>query len=162
MLGGMDEKLLPTATHAEAVTWLEDRLEEGTHCPTCGQFAKRYNRKVNSGMARSLIAMYRLTVAEDHGEWIHVPTEIGARSREEGKLAYWGLVEPMSVVNADRNPSGMWKLTERGKRFARGQITVPEYAEVYNGTVRGHFGREVTINDALGKHFSLADLMAGI
>lgn len=161
-LYGMEEKLSPQATVEEARDFLADHLEEGTSCPVCDQYAKTYNRKINSGMARSLIAMYRLTVTEGHGEWIHVPTEIGARSREEGKLAYWSLVEPMNVANATRNPSGMWRLTERGKRFARNQMTVPEYAEVYNGKVRSHFGRDVSINDALGKHFSLADLMAGI
>src|SRR3954471_2049123 len=69
--------------------WLMANLKKGAKCPLCAQHAKMYSRKVNAGMAASLIRMYRINKTG----WVHVPTSVGARSREEGKLAYWGLVE---------------------------------------------------------------------
>lgn len=139
----------------DAREWLRNKLDKGAPCPCCGQRAQQYRRKLNSGMARSLIAMYAI---DAHG-WIHVPTQIGARSREEGKLAYWGLVEESAAPRDDGGRAGWWRLTDRGRRFVLKQLTVPSYALVYNNKVRGFDGPFVDISQTLGAKFSYDELM---
>lgn len=137
--------------------WLRQHADEGTTCPACTQHVKVYRRKVNSGMARSLIAMFVIAGTD----WVHVPTKIGARSREEGKLAYWGLVEESPDPRDDGGRAGWWRVTDRGKAFVLGQITIPTYARVYNGRVLNFDGAYVDIKTALGTKFNYDDLMAG-
>jgi hypothetical protein len=129
---------------------------DGITCPTCDQYAKVYRRNINSGMARSLILLYR----QGPG-FVHVPTAIGARSREEGKLAYWGLAEEEHVVREDGGRAGWWRITSLGVQFVLGRVSVQKYALVYNGRVLEHDGPPWTIRDALGKRFNYAELMAG-
>lgn len=136
--------------------WLLSRLDDGDHCPLCGQHAKMYKRKINAGMARSLIHMYRSAGTG----WIHVKL-IGAASREEGKLAYWGLVEEQKGSGLHGGRAGYWRVTDKGRAFLQGQLTVPKYAKVYDGKVRGFEGDPVTIKDALGTKFDYNDLMRG-
>lgn len=141
--------------------WLRQRVDEGATCPVCQQHAKVYRRKINSGMARSLIAMYHAGGRENL-DWVHVPTQIGARSREEGKLAYWDLVEEERVKRPDGGRAGYWRVTLLGELFVLGKIGVPKYARVYNGRALSLDPTErVTIKDALGDKFDYAELMAG-
>lgn len=141
----------------EAKQWLRDRVDDGAPCPCCGQLAKVYRRRVNSGMARSLITMWRKAGLE----WVHLPTEIGARSREEGKLAYWGLAEEATEKREDGGRAGWWRVTERGRQFVLGLTTIPRYALIYDGRRLRFDGEPVTIRDALGAKFDYDQLMAG-
>ena len=148
----------PQASLAQVKNWLRTHAEKGVDCPACEQRVQVYKRKINSGMARSLIEMYRVGGLD----WIHVPTQIGARSREEGKLAYWNLVEEERAVRPDGGRTGYWRLTRIGELFVTNRCTVPKYARVYNGRVLSLIPTEqVTITDALGTKFSYSDLMAG-
>lgn len=146
-------------TLAEAKAILRQLVDEGEKCPLCTQLAKVYRRKVNAGMARSLIEMYRVGGTLD---WVHVPTQIGARSREEGKLAYWGLVEEETAKREDGGRAGYWRVTAKGVRFVREKIKVPKYARVYDGRCLGLTGDEVSIREALGSKFSYDELMVGL
>ncbi len=137
---------------------VRDRRDKGTVCPGCGQFAKVYRRKLNSGMARSLIAMYRAAGTT----WTNVTEVTDRRSREEGKLAYWGLVEEAPDGREDGGRAGLWRVTRKGELFVLNLTTVPSYAEVYNGHCLRIFGDETTISRALGSKFNYSDLMAGI
>lgn len=130
----------------------------GTECPACFQHVQIYRRTINSGMARSLIAMYRIGGTD----WIHLPTQLGARSREEGKLAYWELVEEELARRPDGGRAGYWRVTPKGELFVRNQLVVPKYALVYNGRFLGYEGTDrVGIRDALGKKFDYTELMTG-
>lgn len=143
-------------TVGDARDWLVRNLGHGVMCPVCGQNAKVYRRKINSGMAKSLILIFRIA-----GEgWIHVRV-IGAKSREEGKLAYWGLLEEQRAARPDGGRAGYWRLTRRGVLYVRGQLAVPKYAVVYDGQCLSFEGPQVKIQDALGTEFNYADLMAG-
>lgn len=122
--------------------------EGGTTCPCCDQFAKVYRRKLNAGMARSLIRMYRAGGLD----WVDITRQIPARSREEGKLAYWRLVEPGEV-------RGVWRVTQEGYRFLRG-APVESHALVYNGELLRLDGGPITITEALGERFDLQELMS--
>lgn len=144
---------------ADAQVWLRNRVDKGERCPCCTQFAKVYRRKINSGMARSLIRMYHISP----GDWIHLPTEIGARSREEGKLAYWGLVEEENTLRPDGGRAGYWRITPLGHAFVLGNIALPKYARIYDGRCLGlDTSEKATIKDALGTAFDYDDLMQGI
>jgi len=139
----------------QAKAWLRSQLQRGAACPCCGQFAKVYKRKLNSGMVRSLLAMYRV----GGRDWIHLPTQIGARSREEGKLRYWGLVEEQLTVRPDGGRAGFWRVTAAGEAFIREQFKVPKYAQVYDGRCLGLTGDLVGIRETLGSKFRLDELL---
>ncbi len=127
----------------------------GTVCPCCDRFAKVYRRKLNAGMARSMISMYRLR----RGGWIHLPTEMSARSREEGKLAWWGLAEEQDTKRDDGGRAGYWRLTRLGINFVLKRAQVPSHILLYDNRLIGHDGHEITIEDALGAHFNYQELM---
>jgi hypothetical protein len=149
----------PTAqfTLLQARNWLRRNLRDGAKCPCCSQWAQIYRRTINSGMAHSLIVMYQ----ESETDWCHVPTVVGGRSREEAKLRYWGLVEEMVEPREDGGRAGYWRVTTRGVNFIHGGH-VPKYALIFDGRCLGHEGDPITIEDALGKKFDYAALMAGV
>lgn len=148
---------MPHMTLGDAQRWLADRAAGGARCPCCNQYAKVYRRQINSGMARSLIAMY---LHGPQGQWIHLPTQIGARSREEGKLRYWGLVEEqIDIQRDDGGRAGYWRITPAGRNWVTGKTTVPKFVNVYNNTVLRTYGTETSITDALGTRFNYTELM---
>lgn len=142
---------------AEIQDVLRDLLDDGASCPCCGQLAKIYKRRVNSGMARSLITMWRRAGTE----WAYIPEVIGAKSREEGKLAYWGLLEEATDKRDDGGRAGWWRITTQGKQFVHNLIKIPRYARIYDGHLLGFTGEYVTIYDALGAKFDYELLMRG-
>ena len=119
--------------------------------------AKVYRRRLNAGMARSLILMYRAAGTD----WQHIPTTTVGGSREEGKLRYWGLVEDGGHTPPGGPRPGVWRVTEAGESFVLGHLKVPAHALVYDSKLleldasRG----EITIRDALADHFSYILLM---
>lgn len=151
----MAVKFDPTTTLLQLKNWTRSHADEGTTCPVCEQHVKVYKRKINSGMARSLIRMYNAAGTD----WVHVPTTIGSRSREEGKLRYWGLVEEELERRPDGGRSGYWRVTPVGELFVLGKMTVYSHARVYNGRCLGLSGDQVSIIDALGEKFSYDELM---
>ena len=143
-------------TLTEAQQWLSKRVEHGAPCPCCTQYAKIYKRKLNSGMARSLIVMYRRAGTN----WLYIPTEVGSRSREEGKLVCWQLVQEADQSRDDGGRAGWWRLTNHGVWFVTGRIKVPSHARIYNGRCLGLTGELVSIRDCLGKRFNYDELMS--
>lgn len=151
----------PATPHGDVIAKLRHDiyLPGGSVCPTCTQHAQVYRRKINSGMAISLIKMYQ---ASRRGEFVHVPTVIGARSREEGKLAYWGLVEEELARREDGGRAGWWRVTDMGRLFVEGRMQLPKYALIYNGRCLSFDAAErAGIKEALGVKFNYDDLMGG-
>lgn len=148
-----------TLTQAQA--WLRNRVNEGERCPCCNQFAKVYRRKINSGMARALVAMYRYAGTD----WLHKPTALsglGAAARDESLLRYWSLIEEATEPRDDGGRAGWWRVTPHGEQFLLGHATVPKYVFVYDGRLLSLDQSErVSIHDALGDRFNYGDLMAG-
>lgn len=131
---------------------------DGQKCPCCTQLAKVYKRKLNSGMARSLIVMYRAARLD----WQHVPTTVGRKSAEEGKLAHWGLVEEEKERRSDGGRAGFWRVTLTGEQFVLGHHAVPKYAHIYDGRCLKLSEGPVTIRAALGSKFNYDELMQGV
>lgn len=141
-----------TTSLGDAKEWLRRRVEDGEKCPCCGQFSKVYKRKINSGMARALISMYKQSTLE----WFHLPSVRTWTSRDEAALAYFGLIEQAGVGFAQ----GTWRVTELGQLFVLGRIRVHKYARVYDGRLLGLQGDLVDIKDALGDKFDYEELMS--
>lgn len=154
-------------TLEQAKARLQECLDDGAVCPCCGQYAKRYRRKLNSAMAHALVLFYRYVNAAEG--YVHVPSipELRVAGRPGGgdwaKLALWGLIEERTSDRTDGGPhAGWWRLTHAGVRFVLGQMRLPRYLFLYNGSVVG-FDSSITVSvvDALGDHFSYRELMGG-
>jgi len=78
-----------------------------------------------------------------------------------GTIAHhWGLIEQMPGEREDGSKRvGWWRLTDRGRAFVRGEITVPKKALIYNNKLFGFEGRQITISDALREPFDYRRLM---
>ena len=142
-------------TLGEARRWLASKLGNGIACPCCGQFAKVYRRRLNAGMALSLVQMYR----SGGTDYVDVTRVCNRRGREEGKLRFWGLIEEATERREDGGRAGWWRVTPKGVQFAHGRLPVNSYARVYNNHLLGFDGNLVTIAECLGRPFNLDELM---
>lgn len=151
-------------TLPEARRFFFDSLREGAVCPCCERFGKVYRRKLNSGMALTVVKMFRH--ARDSSGWLHMVSEgnFGLPSRDYGTLQHWGLTESSSDAKEDGNPdAGYWRLTENGKAFARNEVSVPKYVYLYNDKPiacdEPEAALRTTIVEALGGRFKYDELM---
>jgi hypothetical protein len=151
-------------TLEEARNYVRENLQAGVKCPCCDQFAKVYKRKINSFMSQALILINNYFSKSDAEEWLHVPSylvEVGAKDRECAKLRYWGLIEEKESDRGDGSKhSGYYKITEVGKKFAKGLIKIPKYVYLYDGQLQDFGGEYVTIQETLKEHFSFSELMS--
>jgi hypothetical protein len=138
----------------------EAELGKGTECPCCGRFGKEYRRKLNSGMALTLIRIYK----SQQREWIHVKEYLRMHeyknSHDWTLLKYWGLLEPKIAQRddgSDRN--GFHRITQKGIDFVEAKINVQSHIFLYNSGFLGFSGNMVSIRDALGRHFNYDELM---
>lgn len=155
---------------AAARDWLQSRLDNGAQCPCCDQHAQRYYRRINSGMARWLLALVRLS--PQHSPcWVttkdvilHAASRRGFGSslgsgEASSLLPFWGLIECRPNEDPKKKHSGVWRPTALGYDFAHGRVTVPRTAVVYNNTLNRLEGDQVGIRECLGRKFSYEELM---
>lgn len=147
----------PPFTLKQARALVEKHKDKGIICPCCDQMAKIYKRSINVGMACSLIKMLRVGGLD----WQHIPTTVGGKSREEGKFVYWGLAEDSMEKREDGGRKGVWRVTQNGKDFIEGRITLQKWARVYNKKLIELFGKQVSIQDCLKNKFNYNELMNG-
>jgi hypothetical protein len=151
-------------TLKEAKEWLRTKAEKGERCPCCTQLVKVYERKIYSTMAASLVYFYSHF---SHDEFHHY-SKWNAKFHKGGggdfsKLQYWGLVEEMPIKEKeDKRTSGYWRITNKGKSFVIGAITVPSHVRIYDGRLLGFKGKEVSIKECLGTRFSYAELFQNL
>lgn len=152
------------ATLAEARESLKASLSDGANCPCCGQYAKIYRRKMNSGMAYALILLYRETEATG-AEWIHLRSLLLRHRFHTGDYAYflhWGLIEEKPhVADETDGRAGLYRITKLGKRFVRGEDLVARHVYVYDAKSHGFGDERTDIRSALGDRFSYDELMRG-
>lgn len=134
--------------------------DKGYYCPHCGSYCKRYRRKLNANMAITMIAMYR---KKKFGfikveEFMRVSGY--TRSGDFPYLVHWGLLEKMDGKREDgSNHHGFYKLTDKGREFVMHRISVQQTMIIFNGTVEGFDGPEISIDQALGKKFNYREIM---
>lgn len=136
--------------------------DKGYNCPCCSQFCKRYYRKLNVNMALVLIMLVRKK------KFGFMPIEEFMRvngfhrSGDFSYLIHWGLLEKMTGERPDGSKkNGFYKITEKGIRFVKEEITVPQTLIYYLGKCEGFEGGEIGIREALGKKFDYTELMKG-
>ena len=148
-------------TLSEARAVLRELVDEGHKCPLCTQFAKVYKRKLNHRHVRTAITMLRAFGTN----WGRPADADGRLAGDGGGISYlrfFGLAEEHPDPPTDNNRSGVWRLTEKGERWVRGDETIPKYARVYDARVLGFEGPEVAVVESLGKRFNYHELMAGV
>lgn len=153
-------------TIAEAKEHLKENWEKGVDCPACGQHVQLYRYPLFATSAYALIELYKLTINNYPEEYFHVNKFAEAkagkiRSPHFAELRFWGLVQAMDKKTKEKNSSGYWAITEKGKRFVERSLKVPKYIKIYNNKFVGHEGDEISITDALGNKFNYADLIQG-
>lgn len=129
---------------------------EDGECEGCGRYTRKYNRKLNSGMARSLIKIWNMSGQSP----VCIPEVLDDKCREEAKLRFWGLLDKVDRRDAEGKNLGYWRITDAGKAFVLNQSKVKSHALVWGNRLVRLNGGMIGIEDALGKHFSYAELMA--
>lgn len=150
-------------TLKEAKKYLRDNFEKGVDCPCCGQFVKKYNRKITSSMAYGLLLLSKLSPEK---KWIHVDeiVKISAISHKAiadfPKFKYWGLIIASDEQREDGSKrNGMWMITDKGRDFVNGVVKIPSRVLIYNSKFIGFDGDDVTIQEILGEKFNYRELM---
>jgi len=122
---------------------------------------KLYKWNLLAVMAVSLVKIYKLDY-EYPGKWVHVIKEVKTVDGTYAKLRHWGLLEPKGDdPEGDTKASGYWRITQKGRDFVRGLITVPKNIFIFDNKLIRVSGEEVSIKEALGKKFSYAEMMDG-
>lgn len=162
-----------TSTVKEAKDYMRPLLKSGVTCPCCARHTQMYSRTITSAMARGLIVLYRLRHSkQDANEFMHIenvlkevqglPASIRA---DIPKLRFWGLIEPDGKDNEETgNPNtGMYRITEQGKLFVEGKITVSKHVNIYNNRFFGYnpVTGTISIQEALKNKFNYEQLMKG-
>jgi len=142
---------------------MQDKLFKGTNCPCCGQHAKIYKRRLNSGMVASLI--WLVLKYEETGDWVE-PQKTAPRyvlaNREMGKLLHWSLVDIKENDDTSRRTSGLWMPTPLGVDFAKNNVFISTYVYLYTNDVVGFSQITTNAREALGKKFNYDELMNNI
>lgn len=156
-----DEKTLaaigPFTMLRAARRFVEENAGDGVNCPCCGRLVKEYRRKLNAGMAATLVWLV--------GEWertgrayVDVQRQAPARilrSREIGKLRHFGLVAQKEGASA------LWMPTVRGVDFVRGKNRLLSHVILRDNVFQQFDGALISIEEALGEKFDFNELMAG-
>jgi hypothetical protein len=161
----------PSGTIMAAKAYIESRLSEGVDCPCCGRNNKRYNRPLDAGIARGLVALVR---SSPNSEIVHVKDipemlvgDVAWTSHDFAKARYWGLCEeaPAEELTDEllsgskrKRKKGFWRSTDKGRRFVYSMVKVPKYAAVLNGTFEKLHGDDWSIQDALGHPFDFREI----
>ena len=161
----------PPDTVEYATRYVDQRLSkgEGVVCPVSGVHLIVRPRRLNAGMARALIFMYRawgtgkwgplpelqVWVAQRHPEERRPGRKFHPLGGEEAKLRYWDLVEQHPTLPAH------YRVTDEGEDFAEGRSLVPKFALVLNDAGRcfGLRGEPWSVRQALGDKFNLEQLL---
>jgi hypothetical protein len=145
------------STLKEAKAFLNRNYEKGTQCPCCNQMVKLYKRKLNSGMARTLIELYKCG-----DRFVHVKNHLREQqlnnTHDFTLLRHWGLITAPDEESTGQS-SGLWKITEKGNKFCEGEIVVNRHVLIVVNKHLGFSDEKTTIQDSLGSRFDYNELM---
>ena len=140
--------------------YLNENYKNGCYCPACKQRVQLYKRKLASTMAFALIrfVVHQRKNGNQFTKFSSILDNENVTPTQRAdwqKLAYFRLIQP----NPDK--SAMYKVTQQGFDFVKGNILMPKYANVMNAKVYGYAMDQITIHQALGTKFNLDDLLNG-
>lgn len=128
----------------------------GGVCPMCQSHVQVYKRKLNSAMAYALVL-----ACNGSYEWLplmDLVPESAHSYRDHAKLVWWGLLD-VREDESDGRHHKLYRVTLKGRLFARNLITLPRYAVEYKGIVLEITGKQIGIVEALGNNFNYPELM---
>lgn len=152
----------------------------GNICPSCCQAASiQFKKRMTGNMMRGLIHLYRADKVNQKQaeplEWLFIDEVVknldkntGARVRGDiSKLKHWGLIEKPNIDRYDGMPTrvgrnGLYKITRMGRLFAEGNVSMPEFAAVYNDETLGTHGEVLYIHEAKVQNFDWDEEFNGI
>lgn len=156
----------PETTLAEVKTYLRDQFSDGCDCPACGQFVKLYNYKLFATSAWALIQLYKLHEKRPNEAYFHISeyAEAGEgriRAPHFAELRYWGLIAKMENDDPKKKSSGYWGITDLGRRFVLGKVTVQSRILLFNNQFQGFAknAEPIKIREALDARFDYQEIM---
>ena len=149
--------LFPTL--ADAREWLPAAAEStrGAICPCCLEFNKVYRRKIPFSTIKALFNLYQLN-ENMPGEY-HSREFTGSHSGGDfAKIAALGLFQKVLNKDTQKKHSGYWLITDAGKRFCRGELSIQERLIIYHNELTGTSGEFKFISD-FWPNFDYGELM---
>jgi len=139
------------------IDWLFENARTGVECPACTRRVKIDAYSIEKGWIDVLAK-----VNANPDEWVHLQ-EYKTSSRKESLLRHWGLLERQQGRREDGNPSkGYYRITERGRRFLRGEERVPRRILTGLGVTRYEDENDlVDVHEAYGHRFHYDEFMRG-
>jgi len=128
--------------------------KSGVVCHGCERLAKDWGRTIHKTKAKALLDYYRWD-RRHPGEYMHVKE---SASHEASELKFWGVLEEERKVRDDGGRAGYWRITDLGRRYVEGEITLPKYAVIYKHTVLRMDGPDLTFAQCLQVPFDLQEL----
>ena len=160
------EKIEDHNTVKEARDYLIKGLHDGVECPVCCQHAQIYRYKLYATSAQALIRLYALTQTFPSVVYWHISNYAEAatdrpRAPHFAELRFWGLIARRENPKPGQNSAGYWCITEKGKAFVRGEISLHSRILVFNNTFQGFEdnSESISIRDALQNKFNYQELM---
>lgn len=135
----------------EARERMSEHFEDGIKCPCCGQFVKKYKRKLNSGMALTLVRLYK------HHPETFVDVKDFLRQHKYKNSHDWTLLRHWGFLTT--NAEGLWKITPTGIQWIKFGYITHSHIFMYNNKMMGFGEGTITFKEALGASFSLEELM---
>lgn len=144
----------------EAKAWLRKFLNTGgAECPVCERYAVVYRWSLYSTAVSALMLYYRLGGTTEFVASREL-TRLGHKGKGDvTRLKFWGLVEPGRERREDGGRAGFYRVTDKGERFIRGEISLPKYVYEYSGQVLYYDGKSVDVKQALGKKFNYQEFV---
>lgn len=125
----------------EIKKYLRANANKGCKCPACGQVVKFYKRPLLHCMVSCLVTFYRKF---DDNEFHHISDltkenpYFASRGGAFAMLRFWHFVEEKTKEHDTLGrTSGYWRITERGRYFVTGKISVPRRALMFDNRFLG-------------------------
>ena len=119
-----------------------------------------YTRRMSEAMTRWLVWLYFKWYETAEG-WDETPHAF-LRVRFGGdytKLKYWGFVENKTNEDETKTHSGIWRITQWGRKFVDGTMAAPAYLRVLNDEKVGFSDANVLFYQLYGVEFDIRDVM---
>lgn len=142
---------------AKAELW-EAMKGKGTDCPCCGRFAKLYPYRISRAQVHAFAWIAKNTpprgfinVQENAPRWI-------LQSNSHGKLVHWSLLQTRVNEDNSKKDAGMWGVTDFGRKWIAGHVTIRAIALVFDNKCHGHRGEVLKYSDVFSP-FHYGELM---
>jgi hypothetical protein len=111
-------------------------------CDHCGAKKIEYTFSFNTGLATFLGKLYDVNAPAKTDT---LGLTYSQRTNSQ-KLRYWGLAVP-AMNEESKAKKGWWMITEKGKAFVRGEISIQKSAITYRNEVLRFEGEHIMFSD---------------